>query len=108
MFSQVIASFTSSICDIDGGSSEKSLRFGALRFGTLDGLVSLRVFDEGVKSEVLLGVMTTFDDITGFAEVDGETEVVVVKEFVTVQSVTVTVGAVETFEIVETGDLALT
>ena len=107
MFSQMIASFASSICDIDGGSSEKSLRFGTLRFGTLDRLVALRVFDKGVKSEVLFGVMTTFDDITGFVEVDGETEVVVVKEFVTVQSVTVTVGAVETFKTVETGDLAL-
>ena len=100
MFSHVIASFASSVCNNDGGSSKKS-------FWTLDGLVSLRVFDGGVESEVLLGVMATFDDITGIAEVDGETEVVVVKEFITVQFVTVTVGAVETFETVETGDLAL-
>ena len=93
MFAQIIASFSSSMCDINRGGSVISLRFG-----TLDKLVALRVFDKGVRFEALFGVMTTFDDITGFADADGDTEVVTVKEFVTAQSVSVTVGVVETGE----------
>ena len=64
----------------------------------MDKLVALRVFDKGVRPEAVFGVMTIFDNMTGFADADGDTEVVTVKEFVTAQSVIVTVGVVETGE----------
>ena len=96
MFSNVVASLSSSAANNDGGGSVNS--------GKLDKLAALIVLDNDDRSITLLaalfGVLAKVDDMTGAMETADETAEVVAREFTTAEFVTVTVGVVDTGEVI--------
>ena len=72
--------------------------------GKLDKLAALVVQDNDDRSITLLaalfGVLAKVDDMTGAVETADETAEVVAREFTTAEFVTVTVGAVDTGEMI--------
>ena len=106
MFSNVVASHSSSAAHNDGGGSVKS--------GKLDRLAALIVLDNDDMSmtlfAALLGVLAKVDDMidmTGVVETADETADVVAREFTTAESVMVTVGVVDTGEVIGSCDDAI-
>ena len=106
MFSNVVASLSSSAANNDGGGSVNS--------GKLDKLAALIVLDNDDRSMMLFaalfGVLAKVDDMidmTGVVETADETADVVAKEFTTAEFVMVTVGVVDTGEVIGSCDDAI-